>query len=232
MPDRAERLGRILDAVAAPRVEIGMYGGERADRLRTYYVARHPRYRVIRRKTLGVALLEVPPSLEDYLAGPARRELRSKRRRAARGGYRFVGVRAIEHLDAVIEINRSVPVRQEAPIPRWMTDERLVRRQFGDLPKMWAVVDASGTMRAYCDAPVLGEVTVLARILGHAEHLRHGIMDLLISGVVEECAAVRARSGEPRWIEYGTLWSCTAGMADFKRRLGFRPYRVRWTGTR
>jgi hypothetical protein len=224
-----DRLRRAHEALTAPRVEVALCGGPRADALRAEYRSPHPAFRVIGRKTVGVALLEVPGSFEAYLAGRERRELRNNRNRALRRGLRCEAVDAAAHLGDLLAVNRSAPVRQGAAVPAGLTDEAAVRRMAASVGVLLAVLDTEDRLLAYCDAPVLGDVAVLARLLGHADHLREGITDLLVAEVVRRCAEQRAAGGRPRWIEYGSLWTCTPGMAAFKRRLGFRPHRVRWT---
>ena len=34
--------------------------------------------------------------------------------------------------------------------------------------------------------------------------------------------------GRPRWLQYAIYWDGTDGLRQFKRELGFRPYRVKW----
>lgn len=222
------RLGRLREAAASPKIEVGLYGSQRARSVYDEYTAAHPQLRVIPYKRWGVALLPVPDTFEQYLQGKDRRELRSKRARALRRGFRFAEFDAREHVEDILEVNWSAPERQGRPMLADYLDEPAVRRYCERNPNMLGILDADGRVRAWCDAPVLGELGLVARLLGHADHLRDGIMYLLVSETVGRFIRLRAETGQPQWIEYGTFWSSSPGMATFKERTGFQPYRVDW----
>jgi hypothetical protein len=49
-----------------------------------------------------------------------------------------------------------------------------------------------------------------------------------VSEVIGVYIAEQAATGAPSWAMYDTLWGAQPGLAEFKRRLGFSPYRVEW----
>ncbi len=53
-------------------------------------------------------------------------------------------------------------------------------------------------------------------------------MYLLITETIHEIIRVKRTLGYPRWAMYDMYWGARPGLREFKRRLGFRPYRVTW----
>ena len=226
----AHRLRSTREVLSAPRVRIEMFGGERARRTYEHFTSPHPRYRVIEAKSWGAALLPVPATLEDYRRGSSQELLRRKRRRALSMGYEVRAFDGPERLAEVMDIHRSAPERQGIPMePAYLDEERVgsyLSRAEGELLGVFA---RDGRLRAYAHTPLLGDATSLHRIMGHADDLADGIVYLLVSEVVAAHAQRRASSGHPDWLMYDMFWGAKPGMRHFKRRLGFRPYRVKWT---
>jgi hypothetical protein len=219
------------EIVRAPSVRVELFGGPTSRRLYENFTARHPRLRVVQRKRWGVAMLALPDSVEEYLGGRSRELVRQKRRRALARGFSFRRFDASQHVAEVLEINRSASARQGQPMPHSYLDESSVRRFCGSAGTMFGVFDVAGRVRAYTYAPVVGEPGVFVRLLGHAADLEAGTMYLLISEVIAAYIAEKREHGTPRWAMYDTFWGGREGMTYFKKRLGFRPYRIDWVWT-
>jgi len=192
------------------------------------YTGRHPRFKVVARKEWGVAMLALPESMDAYLAGRARQHLRRKRRRARSLGFEFRPFDSLDWADDIMNIHTSAPVRQGIPMQPSYTDRANVDRFCERYRTLHGVFSSDGRLRAYTYAPVLGEVGSFHRLLGHADDLRHGIMYLLVSEVIGTYIASKVADGQPSWAMYDTFWGSQPGLAEFKRRLGFAPYRVDW----
>lgn len=216
------------EIVTAPSARVELFGGPTSRRAYESFTARHPRLRVVARKRWGIAMLPLPDSVEEYLRGRSRELVRQKRRRALSRGFSFRPFDASQHVAEVLEINQSASARQGQPMPRNYLDESSVRRFCGNAGTMFGVFDAEGRVRAYTYAPVVGESGVFMRLLGHADDLDAGTMYLLISEVIATYIAEKRERGHPRWAMYDTFWGGREGMTYFKKRLGFRPYRIDW----
>ncbi len=89
--------------------------------------------------------------------------------------------------------------------------------------------DGSGTLVAYALLEDLGSVISVSRILGHADHLRAGVMYLLMHDVLG-----RFQRTEPpflpdhEWLMYDTWFGARSGIQAFKANIGFVPYWVTW----
>lgn len=70
-----------------------------------------------------------------------------------------------------------------------------------------------------------GEMVLVNRILGHAAHLKKGIMYLLFSSSIEFILKQKIKIN---WVMYDMFFGASEGLKLFKTRLGFKPYFVRW----
>jgi len=204
---------------------ITLSGDAKARLVFNNFVRQHPRYPVIRHKTLGVALLELPGSFSTYLQAPARKDLRNKRNRALRLGYRFAAVRSLEYRNDILLVNQSSQCRQGGAMPDSYILPEKVDEFIRNHPDCHAVLDAAGRLRAYLLVLPLGEVGVISRILGHDAFLKDGIMALLVSGMVNELVSTAANV---KYLMYDMYFGATPGLRHFKRHLGFVPFRVKW----
>ena len=223
----ASRLEAAREIVLAPRATVAL-DGPYAVHFHSAFTARHPRVAVARAKTWGVALLPIPASLDGYLEDPSRRYVRRRRRRAVARGFTVRSFASAEHLDEILEIHRSAPERQGVPMKGSYLKPKALQQWAERFPTSDGAFDRDGHLRANVHAPVVGDVAIMHRLLGHADALEDGVMYLLISEVVGRCVAQRAADGQPGWLMYDTLWGARPGLEEFKRRLGFAPYRVRW----
>lgn len=164
------------------------------------------------------ALLKIPCSHKEYLDLIAH-DTRKMMRRAERQ-YEFKEFVWNDHLDDIYSINTSKDVRQSVPMrgwyrepvqPRFHSKEELQYRKY-----LGAFKD--GKLYAYLLCLVCGDIAILKHIMGHAEHLKYGIMNGLISYAVRECIA----NSQIRWLEYGTYNK--GSLSEFKRRTGFQQY--------
>jgi hypothetical protein len=206
-----------------------MSGDAHARRLFRAFSARHRRFKVTQAKRWGVALIHLPPTIEEYLGGSSRALLRQKRRLAQRAGFRYSLVAAADHIDEILAINISSPTRQGRPLPGYYLDREHVEQTFRDRPTIHGILDASGHLRAYAWVPMAGDIVIFETLLGHADDLETGVMYLLISEVVGAAIASRDATGSPDWVMYDTFWGAAPGLVYFKERLGFKSYTVDWT---
>lgn len=173
------------------------------------------------------SLMAVPESFDVYLA--AHRTARKRALRCARLGYTFATIDRCEHVDAIYQINTSLPERQGRP----MSAGYLERTEFSSLPEypcarhrisVYGVTDSDGELVAYTVIHRVGELVMVSQILGHGEHLDAGVMHLLMTETVR--AQIAAGPGE---IFYNRHDSGGPGLVWFKERLGFAAHDIEWT---
>jgi len=222
-------LNIVKQIFSLPRVYIKLWGDEKSYNTYLSFTKRHPKYKIIQNKRYGVALISLPNSFSDYLTGRDKQALRTNRRKAIKHGFTFSSFSPLEHIDEILEINQSMKIRQSKPMnPDYLNVDALVSF-FKDKEKIYGVFDIHGNLKAYAYTPIVGEVCVISRLLGHGEELDKGIMYFLISEVIREMIEIKNKNGVPLWIMYDTLFGASKGLKYFKERLGFKPYEVIWT---
>ncbi|MHB8458864.1 MAG: hypothetical protein ACYDAK_11855 [Candidatus Limnocylindrales bacterium] len=203
--------------------------GDDAERIHRSFTAPHRLFRFTAAKRWGVALVRLPDSFTAYLAGGSKALLRQKRRLAEARGHSYAVVDTASHAEEILEINRSTTTRQGRPMPASYVDRDTVLATIAERPTTHGVFDGEGRLRAYAWVPIVGDLILFERLLGHAVDIESGTMYLLVSEVIRYHIEQRGIDGAPRWAMYDTFWGANPGLAYFKRRLGFEPYAVDWT---
>lgn len=209
--------------VAHLRFDLARHPEQR--RMYELFTKPHPRYKLVRNKTLGIALVNLARyrSAQDYLrdvrfsghAGP-------QRKKALAHGYTVREIDRNQYIDAIHAINISAPVRQGRPMDSGYRSKKLLYEQPG-YAVTYGVFDARGTLCAYCVLGLYDNFAATDQLLGYKTS--HGIMYLLLAEII--CRLIARRQFE--FFMYDTFLGARPGLRDFKRRTGFRPYRARYS---
>jgi hypothetical protein len=211
-------------AAAMPRVEIVLSrGGPDEDEMLRRFRRRHPRYKLVRSKAVGVALLPLDgfTDVDAYLA--ARRYARRRVRRASRLGYSVGVFEPDERRAELLGIHSSIPERQGRPIDAEYLDPDAAYQTGPHVDYVGVFRD--DVLVAYSKVQYAGDIAGMMRLMGHGDHLDNGIMFLLTAGIVGHVKAVRPQA---RYLFYDTFFGATAGLRSFKAHLGFQPHYVHW----
>jgi hypothetical protein len=211
-------------AAAMPRVEIVLSRGKpHEEAMLRRFRERHPRYKVVRSKAVGVALLPLDgfADVDAYLA--TRRTARKRVRRAARLGYSGAVFQPEERREELLAIHSSIPERQGRPIDAEYLDPDAAWETGPHLDYVGVFRD--GVLVAYGKVYYSGDIAGIVRIMGHGDHLDDGVMFLLTAEIV---ARVKSSRPHTRFLFYDMFFGATAGLRWFKTHLGFEPYYVRW----
>jgi hypothetical protein len=227
-PLRLWRAGRLLlDILRLPRVRLHFHAALNPGLVHaTYrlYTQRHPRYPLFRHKTLGIALIPLCDfkSGDAYLATLRRKDLGGyHNRKALARGYVFGAIDRNEFIDDIHVINTSQPIRQGRPMDAGYSDKQL---HYEDVPsfRYYGVQAADGRLVAYCNVGIYGDFAATDRLL--SDRNSNGAMYLLLTEIVCQLIA----EGRLRYLMYDTYLGAQPGLREFKRKLGFRPYRVHY----
>ena len=184
----------------------------------------HPRYKVFRNKAMGIALVDIGGfgNAASYLdtvrqrghAGP-------QSRKALARGYRTRRIDRNAHLDEIHAIHTSCDERQGRPID----SSYLHKHPYPDQPHCvcHGAFDAGGRLAAYCNVARFGNFVATDQLMGYKNG--DGAMYLLIASII--CELIEER--RVAWFMYDSYLGAQPGLRDFKRRLGFHPYRVRYS---
>ncbi|MCC2956191.1 hypothetical protein LK542_11245 [Massilia sp. IC2-477] len=189
------------------------------------YTKPHPRFKIIRHKTIGAALIDLAqfPHREAYLE-----HIKGKNhggyhaRRARSRGYVVRDIDRNAYVDDIHDINTSLDTRQGRPLDRKYF-EKQERFDNQDHFRYWGVLNAQGKLVAYATLGIYGNFASFSQMMGIRNN--DGIMHLLLSEAV--CQLIDA--GQVRYIMYDTFFGAQPGLRHFKTILGFRPYRASYT---
>jgi len=189
-----------------------------------YYTKWHPRYRVIRNKTLGAALIDLKQvnTREKYLSmikGKNGGAYHAKRARAR--GYVFSEINRNDHVDAIHRINTSRESRQGRPMDA--TYQQKIQH-FDSLPhfRYFGIVNNEGDLVAYANLGLFGNFCGFSQLIGIRNN--EGIMHLLLLEIVSSLIDQQ----QVRYVMYDTFFGALPGLRLFKTMLGFRPYRAKY----
>jgi hypothetical protein len=165
-----------------------------------------------------LAILEVT-SLEEYrrFVGPKSRNMINKANRL----YEYRRIQRNDHLDGIAAVARSKPVRQGIPMVGWYTQPVKPQRPLRLCPlhadEWYAGFEReTGRMVCFANLKVLNELGILNSIIGDPS------AGAAVNGLVAHLVDVSGVA----WINYLYPQAKTQTLADFKRRLGFRPMDV------
>ncbi len=189
-----------------------------------YYTKRHPRYKLIRHKTVGAALIDLEQidTQEKYLAlikGKNGGAFHAKRARAR--GYTVVEINRNAYVDAIHNINISCASRQGRPM-----DEAYQKKtdHFESLDhfRYYGIVNGRGELVAYANLGLFGNFCGFSQLIGLRNN--DGAMHLLLVEIVSRLIDQH----QVRYVMYDTFFGALPGLRQFKTMLGFRPYRARY----
>ena len=226
---RLRLAGRLLAEIAQlPCARLCFHSALNPELVRASYrlfTKRHPRCPLIRNKSLGIALIRLSdfPTRDHYLATLQRKDLGGYQSRKAQSrGYVFTAIDRNRYIDDIHAINTSLAERQGRPMDPGYHDKQL---HYQDQPcfRYYGVLDAQGRLVAYCNVGIYGDFAATDRLLGYRRS--DGAMYLLLT----EIACQLIAEGQVRYLMYDTFLGAQPGLREFKRKLGFRPYRIRYS---
>ena len=189
------------------------------------YTKPHPRFKIIRHKTIGVALVDLAdfPSRDAYLEhikGKNQGGYHTKRARSR--GYVVRDIDRNDHIDDIHAINTSLDTRQGRPLDKKYVDkpQRFDKQKHF---RYWGVFNRQGKLVAYATLGIYGNFASFSQMMGIRNN--DGIMHLLLSEAI--CRLIEER--EVRYVMYDTFFGAQTGLRNFKTILGFRPYRASYT---
>jgi hypothetical protein len=189
-----------------------------------YYTKWHPRYKLIRHKTVGAALIDLEQidTREKYLAlikGKNGGAFHAKRARAR--GYTFAEIDRNAHVEAIHKINISCASRQGRPMD--MTYQKKID-YFESLKhfRYYGIVNDRGELVAYANLGLFGNFCGFSQLIGLRNN--DGAMHLLLVEIVSRLIDQH----QVRYVMYDTFFGALPGLRQFKTMLGFRPYRAKY----
>lgn len=214
----------IKDVKEFPKKSITLGGDETGKRLFDNFTSKHPKLFLVKKKTIGVALVDKSEfaSPEVYLKSVnGKNSAAYYSRKAAAAGCTFMQIDANKHVDEIHEIHLSAASRQGRKMDATY-EEKIVDYPVDDNNLYFAVCKDNKVV-AYLWIVKTGDLMLMNRIMGHTDFLDFGVMYLLVTAFVQHAFSLPAT-----YIMYDTLLGGGDGLKLFKKRCGFKPYRVKW----
>jgi hypothetical protein len=196
----------------------------KVEKVYRHFTKRHPRFLIIRNKTLGAALVHLSRFKvgQEYIATiKGRNSAEHHARRARARGYRVVEIDRNDYIDDIHHINTSVELRQGETMSKDYLNKQyhyLADRNY----RYYGALNATGKLVAYGEIGLWGNFAAFNRIIGLRNN--DGIMHLLVTEII--CDFINA--GNVEYLMYDTYFGASPGMKSFKTALGFSPYRARY----
>ena len=232
LTDITHEIARLVRAGAQlhrmPHVLLEFDSNLNPERIRATYQSftkRHPRYRVIRNKTVGIALIDLRQfkTPGDYLDTVKKKDLAGyQARRASARGYQVQRIDRNRFIEDIHAIHTSIDVRQGRP----MDDAyRVKETSFEDYPHCayFGTTDQTEKLVGYCNLAILGNFAATERVIGNKNN--DGAMYLLLTEII--CSLIEQKT--VNYLMYDSYLGAQPGLRNFKRKLGFSPYLVRYS---
>ncbi|NMP16186.1 hypothetical protein [Thalassotalea sp. Y01] len=192
-------------------------------------MSRHNKYFLVRQLQYGVALFAAPEADKDYfmsIESSARRNYR----KAVRFNYETRPINFNEHLDDIWDIRKSAKVRQgkmPADFISQRPHERTIHNSNNEYHDYcyYGVFDEDQKLVAYAGFLIAGQLCMLEHIYGHADVQKLGVVPQLIIDAYQD---ITERHPQVNFYAYGSFFGASDNLKRFKKKMGFKPYRVDW----
>jgi hypothetical protein len=203
-----------------PVARLTFHAHSQPDRARAAYehfTRPHRKYKLFRNKSMGMALIHLSSfgSRSAYLEVMSENGRASPQsRKAEERGYLLRQIDRASHLADIEQMNVASRQRQ----PSTLTDPYGASERC----RCYGAFDAGGRLVAYCNVGLYGNFASADELAAYKN--RDGVLYLMLTGIV--CELIEERGVD--YFMYDSFFGAKAGQRKFKRRLGFRPYRVRY----
>jgi len=193
------------------------------------YFTKPHRFKIIKNKSIGVAIIDfnLYQNFDEYYKIiNGKNSSAYYARKASKRGYEFIEIDRRDYIDDIYEINTSSLTRQG----KKMSNSYLKKvKEYQDKSnyRYFGVIDKNGKLLSYCNIGFYGEFTLISTLLGHKKYLNDGIMYLMLVEFTKLMFEEYQKDGY-RYIMYDTFFGASDGLKKFKKKLGFKPYRVTW----
>jgi hypothetical protein len=190
-----------------------------------YYTKWHPRYKIIRHKTMGAALIDLRAhaSRDNYLASIKGKNCGAWHAKRARSrGYVLAEIDRNRFIEEIYDINTSLENRQGRPMDAHYREKTT---RYENLPhfRYYGVFNADGRLVAYANLGLYGNFAGFSHLIGIRNN--DGIMHFLVVEIVSQMIELQLVN----YLMYDTFFGAHPGMQSFKKILGFRPYRAKYS---
>lgn len=190
-----------------------------------YYTKPHPRYKIIRHKTIGAALIDLQSintrdRYLEHIKGKNAGAYHAKRARSR--GYVFTEIDRNQYVDDIYAINTSLDNRQGRPMEQSYREKKTDFEHLRHF-RYYGILNPQGRLVAYANLGLYGNFGGFSHLIGIRNN--DGIMHFLVVEIISQLIAQQ----QLHYVMYDTFFGAQPGMQTFKKILGFRPYRAKYS---
>ena len=194
-------------------------------RLHAHCTKPHPKYKIFQNKALGAALIDLKgyDNPDEYMRSiKGHNSAEHHARRARTRGYVVAEIVRNDYIDELHAINTSLDSRQGRPMDQIYQHKET---QYPCEPnfRYFGVFNAAGKLTAYSNLGFYGNFAAFERLLGLRNN--DGAMHLMLTDIVCQLIAARTHA----YLMYDTYFGASPGLKTFKKMIGFKPYRVKYS---
>ncbi len=194
------------------------------------YFTKPHRLKLIKNKTIGVALIDIDDynsDFDSYLKSiNGKNSAAYYQRKSIKRGYAFEEIDKNDFIDDIYEINTSATMRQGHKMGDSYI-KKIEKYEHKSNFKYYGILK-DGKLHAYCDIGFYGEFALISRLLGHKKYLNDGIMYHMLISLAKLIFEKYKTNHQCRYIMYDTFFGASEGLKQFKNKLNYRPYKVKW----
>lgn len=222
---------KIIEIIKLPKIKLTFVDDDPTLELKElyhYFTKRHPKYKVIRNKTLGVMLYKLPKAVEDYDKKISGKNSTSYyTRRCKKMGYTTKYFNQSEYLEEIYNINTSSIERQGRKM-----SEQYFKKVEVESPKKcieyFGVFTKENVLVGYIRLIKTKYVFIISKLLGHKEYMNDNIMYLLLHDLTIDLINKGIKLDYNQYFMYDTYFGGGSGIKLYKKRNCFIPYKVKW----
>ena len=198
---------------------------EHVQKVYRYYTRPHPRYWVFPNKSIGAALVDLTRfrDRDDYAqAIKGQHGVARHVRRARERGYTVIEIDRNDFVDDIFDINTSEDMRQGRPMD---ADYRTRKTSYASEAnfKYYGVLNGAGKLVAYGEVGFYGNFAAFNRVIGMRNN--DGINHLMVTEIISRLIEAQRYD----YFMYDTYFGASEGLRTFKKMLGFKPYRAKYS---
>lgn len=226
-----KKLKLIKKILTLPKIKIEIVDNDKSGEIKEIYNSfnsRHPKYKIIRNKTLGVMLFNIPKTIEEYESQiSGKNSVMYYTRRCNKLGYYTDYFIKNKHLDELYEINTSSTKRQGREMSKHYK-EKVKKEKEKETTKFFGVFTKDHKLVGYIKLIKTKKLCIIAQLLGHSDYQNDNIMYLILHDLIVSLINENKDNDYTVHLMYDTYFGGTDGIKLYKKRHAFKPYKVKW----
>lgn len=227
----SKKLDIIKEILTLPKVKIEIIDKDKSGEVKNiynYFNKRHPKYKIIRNKTIGVMLFKIPKTIEEYeVQISGKNSVKYYSKRCNKLGYYTDYFIKNKYLDDMYEINTSSLNRQGRSMSKHYL-EKVEKEEEKDAVSYFGVFTSDKKLVGYIKLINTPNLYIVSQLLGHSNYQNDNIMYLILHDLIVSLIDKNKDNKREVYLMYDTYFGGGSGIKLYKKRHAFKPYKVKW----